>query len=64
MTPTRVETGILVCFSEECEVNAIGLLYRLEDGGERLFADDSRGFPLKMGDAFEVKELRVDDERR
>jgi hypothetical protein len=64
LTPTRVETGILVCFREECEENAVGLLYRLEDGGERVFADDSRGFPLKLGDAFVVKALRVDDERR
>ena len=64
ITATRVETGILVCFREECEENAVGLLYRLEDGGERVFADDSRGVPLKMGDAFVVKELRVDDEHR
>ena len=64
LTPTRVETGILVCFRQECEENAVGLLYRLEDGRERVFADDSRGFPLKMGGAFVVKEMRVDDERR
>ena len=47
-----------------CEENAVGLLYRLEDGVEEVFADDLRGFPLKMGDAFLVKELRVDDGRR
>ncbi|MCH7706543.1 MAG: hypothetical protein IIB33_05800 [Chloroflexi bacterium] len=64
ITPIRVETGILVCFREECEENAVGLLYRLEDGREHVFVDDSRGFPLKMGDAFVVKEIRVDDERR
>lgn len=64
ITPTRVETGILVCFREECEENAVGLLYRLEDGGERMFADDSRGFPLKVNEAFIVHELRIDDVRR
>ena len=64
LTPTRVETGVLVCFRDECQVNAAGLLYRLEDGRVHVFADDSRGFLLKMGDAFVVRALRVDDERR
>jgi hypothetical protein len=64
LTPTRVETGVLVCFRDVCEENAVGFVYRLEDGREHVFADDSRGFPLRLGDAYVVKELRVDDERR
>lgn len=62
--PVKVETGALVCFRNECEDNAIGLLYRLENGQERVFADDSRGFPLGIGTLFVVNELRVDDEQR
>ena len=64
IAPVKVETGVLVCFRDQCEDNAIGLLYRLENGQERVFADDSRGFPLGIGTLFVVKELRVDDEQK
>ena len=70
LTPTRVETGILVCFRDRCQENAVGLLYQEESRSEnhlppdRVFADDSRGFPLRVGTRFVVRELRVDDERR
>ena len=64
LTPTRVETGILVCFRDRCQENAVGLLYQEEGRPDRVFADDSRGFPSKVGTRFVVRELRVDDERR
>ena len=64
LTPTRVETGILVCFRDRCQENAVGLLYQEEGQPDRVFADDSRGFPLRVGTQFVVRELRVDDERR
>ena len=44
--------------------NAVGLLYLLKNGQESVFADDSRGFPLRIGTLFVAKELRVDDEQR
>jgi len=62
--PTMIETGVLVCFRDECEDNAIGQLFILESGRERVYADDSRGFPLRFGTSFVVKELRVDDEQK
>ncbi len=64
IAPVKVETGVLVCFRDQCEDNATGLLYRLENGQERVFADDSRGFPLGFGTLFVVRELRVDDEQK
>ena len=64
ITPVKVEAGAIVCFRDQCEDNATGLLYRLENGQERVFADDSRGFPLGFGTLFVVRELRVDDERK
>jgi len=62
--PTKIETGILVCFKNECEDNAIGQLFVLENGQERVYADDSRGFPSAVGARFVVIELRVDDVRK
>ena len=62
--PAKIETGILVCFKNECEDNAIGQLFVLEDGRERVYAADSRGFPLRLGTSFVVKELRVNDVRK
>jgi hypothetical protein len=62
--PTKIETGILVCFQDECEDNAIGQLFVLENGQERVYDNDSRGFPLRLGTSVVVKELRVDDVRK
>lgn len=64
ITPVKVKTSALVCFRDECEDNAAGLLYLRENGQENVFADDSRGFPLRIGTMFVVKELRVDDEQK
>ena len=64
ITPVKVKTSALVCFRDECEDNAAGLLYLRENGQENVFADDSRGFPLRIGTLFVVKELRVDDEQK
>ena len=64
ITPIKVETGALVCFRDECEDNAMGFLFRLDNGHESVFADDSRGFPLRLGTLLVVKELRVDDEQK
>lgn len=60
---SRVVTDALVCFHDQCDTNAEGLLYALEDGTSWVFADDVRGFPLRVG-SFAVKELRIKDERR
>ena len=64
ITPIKIDTGVLVCFQNECEDNAVGLLYRLENGHESVFADDSRGFPLRVGTSIVVRELRIDDEQK
>ena len=64
LTPDRVSTSALVCFQNDCSADATGLLYVLEDSSEYIFADDSRGFPLKAGDFLVVKELRIHDTRR
>jgi hypothetical protein len=64
LTPTRVVTTATVCFQEDCRENATGLLFIKDNGQEYLFANDSRGIPLRIGTGFRVKELRVEDERR
>ena len=61
--PTRVITEAKVCFRDICEPNAEGLLYII-NGVERVFADDSRGIPLRIGDAVVVKELVIKDIKR
>ncbi len=64
ITPIDVKIGSLVCFRDDCEKDEVGRLYRLESGREWVFANDSRGFPLKIGSRFLVRELWVDDSRR
>ncbi len=64
ITATRIDTDTRVCFLEECTENSGGLTYVLDDGTEWVFADDSRGFPLSVGNIFTVKELLINDERR
>ena len=63
LKPTRVVTTTTVCFREQCQENATGLLYTRDNGREWVFADDSRGILLRVGTAFVVLELRVHDER-
>jgi hypothetical protein len=62
--PTRVVTTATVCFQEDCQPNAGGLFYTSENGREYVFADDTRGIPLRVGTGFLVRELRVEDERK
>ncbi len=64
ITATRIATDTRVCFLEECTENSDGLMYVLDDESEWVFADDSRGFPLSVGNMFTVKELLINDERR
>ena len=64
ITATRIDTDTRVCFLEECTENSDGLTYVLDDGTEWVFADDSRGFPLRVGNVFTVNELLINDERR
>ena len=60
----RVPSGAEVCFGQVCEENARGL--SVTDGGqERVFVDDHRGIPLRIGDSFfVVREVRIEDTRR
>lgn len=44
--------------------NPVVLPYLLKFGQDSVFADDSRGFPLRMGSPFVVRKLRVDDEQK
>ena len=60
----QVVTSAKVCFRDVCKQNAGGLMY-VDNGQERVFANDSRGIPLKVGDSFfTVLELRIEDEQR
>ena len=61
--PERTTTTATVCFRDQCTQNAEGLVYIL-DGREWVYANDSRGFPLRTGSSFTVRELRIDDEKR
>ena len=47
----------------DCDPADVGLSYTV-DGVERVFADDERGFPLRVGDSFVVNHLSVGDVRR
>lgn len=62
--PAQVETSATICFQDDCRENTMGLLYIADNGQEYVFADDSRGLPLRVGTSFLVKELRAEDERR
>ena len=61
--PEQSTTTATVCFRDQCTQNAEGLVFIL-NGGEWVYADDSRGFPLRIGSSFIVRELRIDDEKR
>ncbi len=58
---TPATTEATVCFMGECQENAEGLLYRTESGTELVFVNDARGIPLRIGDGFIVREIRVND---
>ena len=63
VTVSYTTTDATVCFEgDDCTENAMGIAFT-KDGRTGVYADDSRGIPLKMGDDFIVRELRIDDER-
>ena len=57
-------TSAKVCFNDECTENAAGLLYRKANGSEFVFVDDARGIPLRVNDAFVVKEIHIKDAKQ
>ncbi len=60
----RAPSGSEVCFGQVCKENAGGLKATFR-GQERVFVDDQRGIPLRIGDSFfVVRELRIEDTRR
>ena len=59
----RKPTVAKVCFLDECEERAAGVSF-LDEGQERIILDDVRGIPLRVGDNFVVRELRVHDSRQ
>jgi hypothetical protein len=59
---TRIGTKSRVCFYNQCEENAEGLLL-VDEGREMVFANDARGIPLITG-SFIVREVRIHDERQ
>jgi hypothetical protein len=61
LKPTRVATTATVCFLDDCQEDAGGLLYTRENGQELVFAEDPRGIPLRIGTGFTVHELQVHD---
>lgn len=61
---TSPTTTAKVCFIDQCAENAPGLLYRKASGAEVVYVDDARGIPLKMGEAFVVKEIRINSARQ
>ena len=62
---SMVDTSAKVCFHGDCEENAGGILYQGDsDRTELVFADDSCGIPLRLGDIFLVREVEIHDVRR
>ena len=57
-------TSAKVCFNDECTENATGLLRRRANGAEVVYVDDARGIPLRVNDAFVVKEIRITGAKR
>ena len=57
-------TSAKVCFNDECTENAAGQLRRKANGGEFVYVDDARGIPLRVGDAFIVREIRIQDAKQ
>ena len=61
---TATTTTAKVCFQDQCGENAEGRLYTKANGVEIVFVDDARGIPLRVDDAFVVKEIRIDDTKQ
>ena len=57
-------TSAKVCFNDECTENAAGQLRRKANGGEFVYVDDARGIPLRVGDAFIVREIHIKDTKQ
>ncbi len=57
-------TSAKVCFNDECTENAAGLLYKQTKRSELVLVDDARGIPLRVNDAFVVREIRINDAKR
>ena len=57
-------TTAKVCFNDECTKEAAGLLHRRANGAEFVYVDDARGIPLRVGDAFIVREIRIQDAKQ
>ena len=57
-------TSAKVCFNDECTENSAGLLHRRGNGAEFVYVDDARGIPLRVGDAFVVKEIHIKDAKQ
>ncbi len=53
-------TTATLCYQERCEDNAAGVAFT-EDGLERVLVNDARAIPLRVGDNFLVRELRIHD---
>ena len=63
-TPVHVDTDATVCIRDDCQPNARGTMYMLTDGKEIVFADYARPVPLRIGEEFVVRELRIEDGSR
>ena len=57
-------TSAKVCFHDECTENAAGVLYKKANGSQFVFVDDARGIPLRVDEAFVVKEIRINDAKQ
>ena len=55
---TQVTTASTVCIRAQCAENATGLKY-VVDGKERIYAANTNGIPLKIGDSFFVSRLEI-----
>ena len=64
VTTTVTSTTAKVCFLDECTENAAGRLYRKPNGNEFVYVDDARGIPLRMGETFVVREIRIKSARQ
>ena len=61
---TRTTTQARVCFQDECQDNAPGLLLVKDSGARIVFVDDARGIPLSVNDALIVREVLIDDKQQ
>ena len=64
ITTSPTTTTAKVCFLDDCTENAPGLLYRMSSGAETVYVDDARGIPLRVGEVFVVREIRINSARQ